>query len=247
MRRFVWIVPWLLVLSFSCAGEKDRAAPPETIAAPETNGPRLVIDDASRSMTVSDANGRELTIRVDTASRVQYLDCGDFHVQGGPGFFFESTGRDFLAIEFEDLGGGRRLERYNFNGRTLELEIAGRPTEAQYRQFLDFYERDPALNTLENNPDGAAMAELLESAEPLLLEALQDRDPRGYDEYLSRYDKDTGLPPLELRPPWADVACGIASVCSATKCFFGGLANWGCVICTYVKIVCAIMDMIGWT
>ncbi len=247
MRRFVWIVPWFFLLSFSCTDEKDGAAPPETITAPGTNGLRLVIDDADRSMTVSDAAGRELSMRVDAASRMQYLDCGDFHIQGGPGFFFEWTSRDFLAIEFEDLGGGRRLERYNFNGRILEIELAGQPTEAQYRQFLDFYETDPALNTLENNPDGAAMADLLESAGPLLLEALQDRDPQGYEEYLSSYDKDTGLPPLELRPPWADVTCGVASVCSAIKCYFGGLANWGCAICTYVKIVCAIMDMVGWT
>ena len=246
MRRIVWIVPWLLLLSLSCAGEKDSAAPPETITAPGTNDPRLAIDDANHSMSVSDAAGRELSIRLDTASRVQYLDCGDFHIQGGPGFFFECTSRDFLAIEFEDLGGGRRLERYNFNGRTLDLEIAGEPTEAQYQQFLDFYETDPALNSLEDNPDGAAMADLLENAGPLLLAAWQERDPEGCEEYLSTYDKDTGLPPLQMRPKWADLSCGAAAACAAVKCMFGGAANYGCVVCTAVKVVCAIMDMFRW-
>ena len=247
MRRIVWIVPWLLLLSVSCTKQEDLSAPREPITTPGANEPRLVIDDANHSMTVSDATGRELSIRVDTASRMQYLDCGGFHIQAGPGFFFESTSRDFLAVEFEDLGGGRRIERYDFNGRALELEILGRPTEEQRKQFLDFYETDPALNTLENNPDGAVMVGLLEDAGPLFLEALRERDPGGYEDYLTSSIKGTGIPPLELRPPWADITCGVAYVCSAVKCYFGGLANWGCAICTYVKIVCAIMDMVGWT
>jgi hypothetical protein len=247
MRKFVWIVPWLLAASLSCTSDKDKSAPPAAMTAPEAEDPVLAIDDANHSLTVTDAAGRELSLRIDTASRVQYLDCGDFHVQAGPGFFLEWTSRDYLAIEFEDLGGGRRIERYNFNGRVLELEMAGQPTEAQRKQFLDFYEADPALNTLEGNPDGAAMAGLLERAGPLLVAAMDERDPERCKEYLSRYDKDTGLPPIELRPPWADVTCGVASVCAAIKCYIGGLANWGCALCTYVKIVCAIMDMIGWT
>jgi hypothetical protein len=245
MRKVVWIVPWILLLSLSCAGEKDRAAP-QTITAPGTDGTRLVIDDANRSMMVSDAAGRELSIRVDDASRMQYLDCGDFHVQGGPGYFFECTSRDFLAIEFEDLGGGRWIERYNFNGRTLEFEVFGQPTAEQHQRFLEFYETDPALNTLEANPDGAAMADLLEDAAPLLLEALQTRDPEGYEQYLARLDKDTGLPPLQMRPKWADFTCGLASTCAAIKCMFGGAANYGCVICTAIKVVCAIMDLFRW-
>lgn len=246
MRRFVWIVPWILLLACSCTGGDDAVTPAKTVATPESAAPRLTINDAEHAMTVTDRDGRELLIRYDTASQVQYLDCGDFHVQGGPGWFYEFTSRDYLAIEFEDLGGGRRLEIYNFNGRTLVLDITGLPTEAQNQQFLDFYERDPALNSLEDNPDGAAMAELLETAQPLMLEAWRKRDPRSFEEYSASYDKDSGLPPLQMRPKWADYSCGLAGVCAVIKCMIGGAANYGCVICTAVKVVCIIMDAFGW-
>jgi hypothetical protein len=245
MRRIVWIVPWLLLFCFSCTGRDQAVVPPETTTE-ESTGLRLVINDADHSMTVSRPADRELLIRCDGASRVQYLDCGDFHVQGGPGWFLEWTSRDYLAVEFEDLGGGRRIERYDFNGRTLELEIYGQPTEAQYQEFLAFYEPDPEFNSLEDNPDGAAMAELLDAAGPLFLEAWQTRDPESYKDYVGSFDKNTGLPPLEMRPKWADRTCGAASLCAAIKCTFGGLTNHGCVICTVVKTACLIMDMFGW-
>ena len=246
MRRLAWIAPWILLLVCSCSGGDDAVTPEKTVVTPENAAPRLTIDDAAHAMTVTDRDGRELLIRYDTASRVQYLDCGDFHVQGGPGWFLEFTSRDYLSIEFEDLGGGRRMERYNFNGRALVLDITGLPTEAQYQQFLDFYEADPALNSLEDNPDGEAMAALLEMAHPLLLDAWRERDPRSFEEYPASHDKDSGLPPLEMRPKWADYSCGLAGACAVIKCMFGGLANYGCVLCTAVKVVCIIMDAFGW-
>jgi hypothetical protein len=245
MRKLVWIAPFIALLVWSCTGGDDAVTPGRTIAKPESAAPLLTIDDAGHAMTVTDGGGRQLSIRFDTASRIQYLDCGGFHIQGGPGWFFEWTSRDFLAMEFVELGGGRRLERYNFNGRTLELEILGQPTEAHFRQFREFYETDPSLNSLEANPDGAAMAELLENARPLLLEALRERSPEGYDELLASSGAGS-LPPLQLRPKWADVTCGTAAACAAVKCLFGGATNYGCVVCTAVKFVCAIMDLFGW-
>ncbi len=246
MKRLLWIVPLFLALCFSCDDGRESATTPETGGTVGADDLHLTINDADRTMTVTGAGGRELVIRYDAASQVQHFDCGDFHVESGQGWFREYTNEDFLEMGFEDLGNGRRLERYNFNDRILELEIDQWPTETHRQEFLEFYEFDPAINTLQENPDGAVMAELLERARPLMLQAWRERDPESFGAYSGAPGKDSGSSLLLARPDWANRVCSAADICVVVKCLFGGSANAVCVSCVAFKVTCMIMDAFGW-
>jgi hypothetical protein len=246
MKRVLWIVPLFLVLCFSCDDGRESATTPETGGTVGADDVHLTINDVDRTMTVTDADNRQLVIRYDPASQVQHFDCGDFHIEKSQGWFREYTNRDFLEVGIEDLGNGRRLERYNFNDRVLELEIDQWPTEVHREQFMEFYEFDPAINTLQDNPDGAVMAELLERSRPLMLQACRERDPEGFGAYSGALDKDSDLSVFFARPGWANRVCTAADLCVVVKCLFGGASNIGCVTCAAVKVACLFMDIFGW-
>lgn len=225
----------------------DRVETPVQVSA--TNAPAIAVDDVNHTIALTDPAypQKPLIIRVDTSTRTQYMDCGDFHVINGTNWLAEYTNQDYLEMSFEDFGNGRHLERYYFNGQVLELEINDLtgPSPEQIRQFLDFLPTDPAVNSLANHPDGLLMASLLTRGEPSLVGIIQARTTDGQD-YVGGHMKD-GLPEMQLlRPDWANVACGAAWACQAIACKVLPWTNPVCWGCTAAVVVCIIMDVFGW-
>jgi hypothetical protein len=242
MKRLHRIVPVVILAAFMLgimAGcEQDRAL--LEVSSPAE--PEVVVNDANRTVTITDSSqpNRPLVIRGDLSTHTEYLDCGEFHMVIAPGYVQEFTSRDFFEMSAEDLGNGRHLEHYYYNGSVLDLEIddASGPTEEQRLAFLDFYPADPAVNSLQGHPDGLRLVNLLSRAEPSLRTIIQDRTGRPAGA------KDDGLPELQLRPRWADMTCGAAHACSMVACKLG-FQNPVCIGCSIVVVACALMDIFG--
>jgi hypothetical protein len=229
----------LVALVSGCDG--NDSIRPEDAKPRAVEAPLVTVDDANRMIVVNNDSkvDRGLTIRVDTSTRTERLDCGDFHVVNGEGYIQEYTSQDFFEASSEDLGNGRHREHYFLNGKILELEIDDLTgaTPEQIQQFEEFFPGDPAVNSLANHPDGLTMAALLTKAEPELMTLVQERSERS---------AKGGLPEMQLRPKWADLSCGAASLCSMIACRISPLTNPTCWICSAVVVVCLIMDIFGW-
>ena len=57
---------------------------------------------------------------------------------------------------------------------------------------------------------------------------------------------DETLHSADKRTEFGDLVCNLATACIASKCWFGGLFNTLCGVCTSAVIACAIMDAFGW-
>lgn len=170
----------------------------------------------------------------------------DYTMEFFPGGFREYTSSDRLTVTIavQDFGSPTRIETYTFNDRVLELLIVGEePTAEQIEQFRDFYEADPQFNTLEANYNGQVMLEIIEEAEFQILQVWKERDPETYEQFMWALDTDRQL---LYRPKWGDVTCNLAIACITVKCWFGGLTNVTCAMCSATVATCAIMDAFGW-
>jgi hypothetical protein len=200
----------------------------------------IMVEQGCGDMLLSVSDGISvLTVSYDEDTQILHYDCGDFHLEFGVNYVREYTSSDELEFwleNTEDLP--KRTEVYVFNGKTIRIDVEEDvPTEDNIRTFLDFYESDPQLNTLEANKDGEKIFELLEKAEPQLLQLWEEIDPEGY---LLRAVDDRDM---LGRPKWADYMCGGAALCVSIKCWYGGLANPVCATCASVVSVCLVMDM----
>lgn len=118
----------------------------------------------------------------------------------------------------------------------------------QEDQFFAFYEIDPRVNSLENNPDGEVMARLLQKAKPQIKNIWKRRDPKGYNAYQElKLDSETNrcLLGKDKGEEIFKRVCALASACVASKCWFGGLGNSVCQACVGVVIVCAIYEAVS--
>ena len=235
---FLAVLLVFMTLLTSCDGA--NLSPSDGQNTPTTQTPLVAVDEVNHVVTIANSAqpDRSLTISVDTSNQTETFDCGDFHMVSGNGFLQEYTARDFLECSYEDLGNGSHTEHYFFNGQALELEINDLTgaTPEQVQQFKDFFPADPAVNSLVDHPDGMVMADLLTKAEPEIMKAYQERN-------VQRAEK--GIPPMQLRPGWANIGCGVAAMCVLTACKILPLHNPVCWVCAASLAVCIIMDMFG--
>lgn len=221
--------------------------PEETIEEIEEVEPEEIqVIELIQEHAVLITDGRdEVNISCDSNAGIIHFECGGFHVEFASDYIREYTNHDELIIQFEEADFPQRTEVYTYNGVEFRIDIQdGRPTEEDRRQFLSYYKSDPNQNTLEYNPDGEKMAELLEKAEPKLLAIWRERNPDGYIRFIQNQQDDR--PMLGRRYKVIDYGCAGAGLCGSIKCFFGGPANSLCLFCATVSAMCAMMEILGW-
>lgn len=209
------------------------------------------VDEVSEKIVVEEGEGDELlsindgksvlNVSFDSNTRILHYRCGDYHLEFGYNYVREYTSSDELIFWLENTENfPQRTEVYVYNGRMVKIDVMDmEPSAKNIQDFLGFYESDPYINTLEASRGGEQLFELLEKAGPQLLQIWQERDPEGY---LLSVNEDRDM---LGRPVWGDYTCGGAFLCVSSKCWFGGLANPVCLVCTAAVSACIVMDMFG--
>lgn len=231
MRYFILISTALAFsLSLGACGKSDTPTVPidQAWSDPENN---VTIEDDV--MKISD--GSELATVTNTPKGyvARYRDFNVLYkvpeIQGGRMVsvgFTEWTSEDSLDVRVEFIAPQHQLETYTRNGNVLQLEIINEMTDRQYRELENFLAVGKKTSSVTNNPDGQVLSAMLEA---------------NWDEIESVIE----LSP-DKRPDWANFVCGVATACVATKCWFGGLLNTACGVCTSTVAACAVMDAFGW-
>ena len=242
------LVATMMVLCFSClmivaCSEVDNVQSPinEKQKIDESRE-LIVIEEGKGNILLSISEGISvLTVSYDPDAQILCYDCGDFHLEFGVNYVREYTSYDELEFWLENTENlPQRTEVYVYNGEMIRINVQdNQPTEENFQEFLGFYESNPKINTLEANHDGEILFELLEKAEPQLIQMWEERDPEGYLQF-ENDDRD-----MLGRPKWGDYMCNGAALCVSIKCWYGGLANPVCATCASVVSVCLVMDILG--
>jgi hypothetical protein len=150
-------------------------------------------------------------------------------------FMEEMTPLDSLTLH-ATTDGTEVIECYRYNNATIELAyIRGTASEDSAGEvFSTFYENamSNSNGTLEENREGSAMVRLMSTPE------------------FTNWIVSSVLPPAPkgaLAKPACDAecVCGIASICAALKCTFGGnWLNFMCDACFGTSIACAIAAVV---
>lgn len=150
-------------------------------------------------------------------------------------FMSEKTSLDSLTLH-ASVDGSDVVERYDYNGATIALEYTrGTASEdSAGRAFEDFYENamNASHGTLEGNPDASVMADMLSDPDFINWVSVSVLPPV----------QDNGIAKVACD---AECVCGIASLCAALKCTFGGgWLNFMCDACFGTSIACAIAAVV---
>jgi hypothetical protein len=248
LRKLLYLTPVIIfsvMLIMAACSEQDIVQTPVMEQEIVEKNIEILVQEHENKVTIERGDD-QVEISYDPVLQTLRYHHEDYTMEFFPGGFREFTSYDRLtvSIAFLDPDLPTRIETYVLNGQVLELLIVGEePTVEQISQFHEFYEADPQLNSLENCHDGQAMLEIVEQAEPQILQIWKERDPESYQQFMQSLDEDRQM---LYRPNWADVSCNIAIACIATKCWFGGLANTACAACTIYVAACAIMDAFSW-
>ncbi len=218
------------VLAMNTSGcDKEEPIEPNIHDAADVAGNVEIIDDV---MTISDGFATATITAVENGYLATY---GDFNVlinnmaekDGNTVIgFTEYTSDDRLDVRIEILGYRHQRESYTRDGQTLTFEVIDDITDEQRESLVGFLDDATKINSVMDNADGAVLNALI---------------TENWDELT-----DETMHSADKRTAFGDAICNLATACVASKCWFGGLLNTLCGVCTSAVIACAIMDAFGW-